>query len=90
MDLEILRAEIDRIDQEIVELLNQRAAVALQIGMAKSHLHLFPFDADREKAVLENIGTFNKGPLPQADLQRIYIEIIAACRRLQEEQQALA
>ncbi len=89
MDLEILRDEIDGIDQEIVRLLNQRAALAIQIGMTKSRLNLLPFDPDRERTVLENISSLNQGPLSQEDLQRIFIEIIAACRRLQDEQQTL-
>lgn len=90
MDLEILREEIDRIDYDLVRLLNQRAAIALQIGRTKTQTSLTVFDADRERMVIENICAHNKGPLTATDLQSIFTQIIYACRRLQEEQQAFA
>ena len=54
MDMSELRAEIDRIDSEIIRLLKTRFDVAREIGEAKKGLDLEVEDLSRDRLVLEN------------------------------------
>ncbi len=83
MDFAALRNEIDRIDAQIVDLLNQRAAFALEIGRTKRAASLAIVDETREKEILERILLNNDGPFANADMQQIFTMIITACRNLQ-------
>ena len=57
------REQIDHIDGQILELLNRRAAAALEIGRLK-RANLQPiYVPDREKAVLQRMVNENRGPL---------------------------
>src|SRR6185436_19913508 len=62
--LEALRAQIDRIDEQLVNLLNERAKIVVEIGKLKQLSNAPIYAPDREKAVLEKIWRLNKGPLP--------------------------
>mgnify|MGYP000741480371 CR=1 FL=1 len=58
-----LRARIDEIDSQILELLNQRAGISLAVGRVKSGGEPV-FKPFREKEVLERLCRENPGPLP--------------------------
>ena len=78
MSLEDLRKRIDEIDRKLVELLNERAGVVIDIGGIKSKTGKPIYAPDREKEVLEKITGVNKGPLPNKCLQAIWRESCAA------------
>lgn len=82
-EIQSLREQIDRIDREIVELLNQRARAAVEIGYRKSSGDLNTFDPVREMKVIDSLSPSNGGPLPDTSLKHIFAEIISACRALQ-------
>lgn len=83
-DLTSARREIDRLDDEIVGLLNQRARLALNIGAAKNAVSRTTYAPDREHDVLEHVKAAGKaGPLADGQLTAIYRQIIAACRALE-------
>jgi len=75
--LAALRRRIDELDQRIVELLNERARVVVEVGKAKHSEGTPIYAPDREQAVLERIAAMNKGPLPQKTLQAIYRELMS-------------
>lgn len=79
------RQRIDAIDRRIAELLNQRAAVALEVARTKQGQGLKVFSPQREEQVIRSLQKANRGPLPSPALARIYSEIISACRGLQGE-----
>lgn len=83
MDLSDLRKEIDRIDQEILDLLNERAETALNIGKHKEKTNKSFFAPERERQVLERLVAANQGPLPHSAVKAIYREIISASRALE-------
>lgn len=83
-DLEALRAEIDRLDREIVGLLNRRARLGLAAGEAKKGLGLPIADSEREREVLARVAMANEGPLPQGAMLALYRELIETIRRLEE------
>ncbi|MGA2441070.1 MAG: chorismate mutase, partial [Tepidisphaeraceae bacterium] len=61
--LDALRLKIDQLDEQIVELLNSRARVVVEIGKLKQSQGAPIYAPDREKAVLERIRLLNHGPL---------------------------
>ncbi|HYD48132.1 MAG TPA: prephenate dehydratase [Terriglobales bacterium] len=81
--LEELRTEIDRLDDRLIKLLNQRAAVVVQVGELKSRTKSVYFTPDREKRVYQRVLEQNRGPLDDASVRAIYREIIAACLSLE-------
>jgi chorismate mutase/prephenate dehydratase len=84
MSVSDLRKEIDRIDERIIELLNRRAELALEIGRHKAHTKTPYFTPERERAVLKRLLALSKGPLPAEALRAVYREVISACRALEK------
>lgn len=84
MTLEELREEIDRIDAEIVCLLNERAEKALLAGEEKKKDGLPLSDEEREEQVLERVKSMSCGPLDDEAVVELYRSIINACTDLQK------
>lgn len=82
-DLAALRAAIDALDARIVDLLNQRAQLARQVGALKEASSAPVFRPEREAQVLRAVATRSAGPLDAAALGAIYREIMSACRALE-------
>jgi chorismate mutase/prephenate dehydratase len=79
-----LRERIDQINHTLVDLLSERAQIALEIGRLK-HANGTPIHQPaRERAVLESVTRHNSGPLTNAHLERIFTEIISACMALEQ------
>ena len=72
-----LRERIDALDQQIVNLLNQRAQVVVAVGKAKQADGTPIYAPDREQAVLKRISELNQGPLPLKTLHAIYRELMS-------------
>ncbi|MFO0848740.1 MAG: prephenate dehydratase [Gemmataceae bacterium] len=85
-NLKALRVQIDKLDTQIVEMLNKRAAVAAQVGKVKADSGGEVFNAAREEEVLQNILHVSKGPLGEVSLKAIFRELISGCRALQRVQ----
>ena len=83
MTLDHLRQQIDRIDLQLLRLLNRRAASALQIGRIKKKQGLPVYDGRREQEVLLRLTRRNAGPLPAASVKAIFKEILRRNRGLQ-------
>lgn len=82
--LKRLRERIDRLDRRIVELFNERAELAREVGHEKLRLGRRAVrDAEREREVLLRVSIANEGPIPQADLLSIYRRLIASARSLE-------
>ena len=83
MSIEEKRREIDGIDKAIVELLNQRAAVAKEISVIKM-VAGFPIrDVRREDAVLRRLTGISEGLIDDQSLGRIYRTIFQESRHAQ-------
>lgn len=78
-----LRRQIDRIDRDLLRLLNRRAAAALKIGRLKRRQGLPVYDGRREQEVLLRLTSRNAGPLPAASVRAIFREILRRNRGLQ-------
>jgi chorismate mutase len=80
--LEKRRSEIDRLDAELVRLLNRRATIACELGVIKVAAGLPAYDARRESQVLARIRAKNGGPLEPESVTRIFRRIILETRRI--------
>jgi chorismate mutase/prephenate dehydratase len=84
MSLEDLRKRIDEIDYKLVQLLNERARVVVDIGKLKNRADKPVYSPDREKEVLAKITQANKGPLPNKTLVAIWRELMSGSFALEK------
>ena len=84
-DLERLREAIDRVDEVLVKLLNQRARYAIEIGEVKAVLGMEIYLPEREKTVLSNAERVSPGPLDREAVRRLFERIIDESRRCERE-----
>jgi len=77
MSLEELRNKIDELDQQLVQLLNERARVVVEIGKLKNKTDKPVYAPDREKKVIARVTEANKGPLPDRCLVAIWRELMS-------------
>src|SRR5205809_884792 len=82
--LEELRQQIDKIDQKLVELFNDRANVVIEVGKLKQKSNEPIYAPDREKAVLEKVRQLNHGPLPNRCLEAVYRELMSGSFALEK------
>jgi len=86
--IDALRDEIDRLDEQLVFLLNARARCALVIGELKKVLRMEIYQPAREEAVLKHVRGVNPGPLDPEAVARLFERIIDEARRLERVVQA--
>jgi chorismate mutase/prephenate dehydratase len=87
-DIGEYRKEIDRLDDEIVRLLNERSQHVIEIGKLKKqadgggHLHT----PRREAEILDRLTRDNTGPFPNDAIRSVYREIMSASLALEAPQ----
>jgi chorismate mutase-like protein len=86
MDIADWRKQIDALDLKLVELLNQRARAAHEIGKLKRNTQMPIYEPDRERIIHENVARSNRGPLSDSDLRQIFECLIGIMRRIQKEE----
>ena len=84
MSLNDFRAKIDALDAQIVEALNERAAVAAEIGRWKQKNGVPIYSPQRERKVYEKVLGLNGGPLQDSALRAIYREIMSGALALEK------
>ncbi len=82
-DLVHCRQAIDRLDLQLVEILNRRTTIVEEIGRIKRDLALAIYEPKREDDVFRNIAGHNEGPLSSDALKRIFERIIDEMRNVQ-------
>jgi chorismate mutase len=80
MNISDWRRRMDEIDKKLVELLNERCKCALEIGHIKQQSSMPLYQPAREKEVLSNAETNNKGPLSNPAIRRLFERIIDEAR----------
>ncbi len=83
-DLGDLRQKIDDIDDEILDLLNQRAGVVIEVGKAKAGQSKEFYVPSRERAIYERLTANNQGPFPSDAIRKVFREIISASLSLEQ------
>ncbi len=84
--LESVRHEIDQLDRQIQELISARARLAFRVRASKGEFtHAVDYyRPEREAQVLRNVIQRNQGPLSDAEMVRLFREIMSACLAQQE------
>ncbi|MEA3369688.1 MAG: prephenate dehydratase [Candidatus Ratteibacteria bacterium] len=77
MSLEDLRQKIDKIDAGIIQLINERARMVIEIGSLKKRQGKDIYVPEREQSVYRKLIKKNKGPMSSPALKSIYKEIMA-------------
>lgn len=83
MTIDELRSRIDALDTQLVKLLNDRAACALEIGRLKRAQGLDIYQPEREREVLQQVRDACGGPLSPEAVTRVFERIIDEARRLE-------
>ena len=82
--LDELRRDIDRVDEVLVRLLNERARCACEVGKLKKELGIDVYQPEREKQVIEHVRSIAvEGPLGPDAIARLFERIIDEARRLE-------
>ncbi len=82
-DLGALRVAIDAIDDRLLELLNQRAAIAARVAVYKTSEGRPFYVPLRERAIVDRLQAANPGPFPSSAIRPVFQEIIGACLSLE-------
>ncbi len=84
MSLNDIRKKLDKIDFCLLDFLNKRANLSLQIGRIKKKENKDIYSPDRERQVLKRLDRLNKGPMTRESVQAIYREIMSASLALEK------
>lgn len=85
MPLNELRRQIDALDNQLLELLSQRARLVQEVGQNKTRSQTKFFSPERERQIFERLNDSNQGPLPPTAVRAIFREIISASRALEAQ-----
>ena len=82
-ELEAYRKEIDKIDNHIIDLLNERGLIVQKIGKLKQHLKKDVYQPQREKEIIARIKE-KSSILKPISIEAIWREIIKASKLIQD------
>jgi chorismate mutase len=83
LDIDCIRTQIDQLDDQLLEIFNRRAALALRIGEIKKVQQLAVYDANREKRIFSRMQQANQGPLDKGAIVRLFERVIDESRSLE-------
>ncbi len=84
--LEQLREEIDAVDNQLLDLISQRARIAQKVAEVKNATDSAGqfYRPEREAQILRKVIEENKGPLSEEEMARLFREIMSACLALEQ------
>jgi chorismate mutase/prephenate dehydratase len=83
VSLRPVRDAIDRIDSRLMELLNERAALAIEAGRIKARFDAPVFRPERERQVIARLQRENAEPLRRDQIAAVSREIMGVSRALE-------
>lgn len=86
LSLSTLRVAIDEIDDQLLQLFNQRAGLALKVALVKQadgETDCF-HRPEREAEVLSRLMDESKGPLPREAVGRLFREVMSECLAIEK------
>lgn len=86
LSLSEIRQQIDAIDQQLLQLINQRAELAIKVGQAKRTAGILNdfYRPEREAQILSQLVANNAGPLTKSQVATIFRALLTACLSLQQ------
>lgn len=82
-NLDLLRGLIDELDATLVEILNRRACLTMEVGAWKRKRRIAVYDGGREQAILEKVRRLSEAPLQPEAVQRVFERVLDESRRLE-------
>ena len=79
-----LRREINQIDDELLALLNKRAAIAKKVADVKGRDGSSFYVPSREREIVDRLQKENPGPFPTEAVRPVFQEVISACLSLEQ------
>ncbi|WP_024786836.1 prephenate dehydratase [Lebetimonas sp. JH369] len=89
LDLKKLREEIDKIDNNILKLLNKRMEIVKKAGEVKNSSNTPVYRPEREKEIIERLNRLSQaqnGILKKEHIEAIFLEIFAISRTLERSE----
>lgn len=83
MNLTELRNQIDAVDDELLQLLNQRMEYVQKVGDLKRTSNTLIYRPEREKQIIDRLTNQSKGLLKRNAIESIFTEIFAVSRNLE-------
>ena len=80
------RRRIDNIDDQIVKLLNERATIVREVGLAKLRFHAPATAPGRNEQALRRVSECARPPLDPEAVRRIYVTIIAEMTAMEKQE----
>src|SRR5690554_2184480 len=83
--LQPLRERIDQIDEQLLQLLNERARIAQEVGKVKEGVDVEGpvLKPEREAQIVRRLQELNEGPFTKQAVEAVWTEIISTCRGLE-------
>ncbi|NQO47061.1 chorismate mutase [Streptococcus suis] len=88
MDLDMIRSQINQLDEELVALLEKRMELVDQVTAYKRATGKPVLDASREQAVLDRVGSLVENPAYRSAIVATFSDIMAQSRAYQAEKLA--
>ena len=82
----VYRDKINVIDRKMVDLLNERAGLVLNVKRLKESENVPLYDAKREEELVENVAKYNKGPLYNDNIIQIFESILRNVQVLEKDE----
>ena len=81
--LEDLRKKIDHIDNELIDILNERMSVIQEVGELKKSARTAIYRPEREKSIIDRLYKNHSGHLNRAAIEAIFMEVFAISRNFE-------
>jgi len=85
-DIEDIRREINAIDEQLLDLLNTRSSLSMEIGRMKRSAGKNIFDPSREEEIIQRLDSLIAPPLVKPMVERVFREIFSISRAIQQRQ----
>jgi chorismate mutase/prephenate dehydratase len=79
-----LRSSIDRVDQRILALVNERLRLVEELWLLKTELGVDRVDPGREQEIRDGLRAANTGSLTDEGVDELIVELLALTKREQE------
>jgi chorismate mutase/prephenate dehydratase len=83
-EIQELRKAVDKIDDHILDLLNQRATLVINIGKLKATQNKELYVPQREQEIYQRLASQNRGPFPTDGIRAVFREILSASLSLEK------
>lgn len=83
MTLDEVRKEIDKIDDDLLQLLNKRMHWVQKVGEIKNKSKEIIYRPEREKQIIERLNNQSDGLLSRDAIEAIFLEIFATARNIE-------